>query len=404
MSVPEIATLLNDPAFITCVHWKEVGLELGLKKHVLDAIAKDHCMTEDCKIEMLHKWLISDKEATSDKLHRAIETVEGRMWKEKKDSIIKEETQAIGAVAVLGNALDQWEKRNKEIDSERQKLEKQLKNEETWMNDMKRKLKDEKRSWKDRELLDAINRIETALRQGRDYAAVPFVRKFLQTNGFTDQHISAIKDELVVGMLRQHLLETQMRLLHDSVTIFTDPEEVEEHYKKYKQLRAKAYEMSDLLDERSKAYNRILKGLERLGVKAERLQVWHEQSHTFKAMTDEWTTAKEKSKKCYQDVKVTVVKWKQDLSRHIQSLNHNIQQMAAGETGYIQAFLSQGAAVIGTSLGAFVRVMGGSSVVASTVSSYVGTRDSINAQIYADTLNRGQNLLKDINKIFEILS
>ena len=49
-------------AIISIVNWYYLGLELGLEKYQLDIIDKDNRgIVEDCKMEMISKWLDTDK-------------------------------------------------------------------------------------------------------------------------------------------------------------------------------------------------------------------------------------------------------------------------------------------------------------------------------------------------------
>ena len=49
-------------AIISIVNWYYLGLELGLEKYQLDIIDKDNRgIVEDCKMEMISKWLDTNK-------------------------------------------------------------------------------------------------------------------------------------------------------------------------------------------------------------------------------------------------------------------------------------------------------------------------------------------------------
>ena len=58
--------------------WYNIGLQLGIKKHVLDGIKQD-CPNKivDCFREMLGYWLCYDDSATESHLQKAIEEAEG---------------------------------------------------------------------------------------------------------------------------------------------------------------------------------------------------------------------------------------------------------------------------------------------------------------------------------------
>ena len=49
----ELVNILNAPAVVRTNDWKDVGLELGIQKHVLDRIDRDcRGLINDCKREM----------------------------------------------------------------------------------------------------------------------------------------------------------------------------------------------------------------------------------------------------------------------------------------------------------------------------------------------------------------
>ena len=60
------------------VDWYNIGLQLGIKKHVLDGIKQD-CLnkTVECFREMLAHWLYNDESATESHLQKVIEEAEG---------------------------------------------------------------------------------------------------------------------------------------------------------------------------------------------------------------------------------------------------------------------------------------------------------------------------------------
>ena len=81
--LPKISKLIN-------VDWKHVGLQLGVKAHILDCISLDYNRTDDKALEMLLRWkhgksqpcycelLIALNELD---LHEAIKKVEETLYK-----------------------------------------------------------------------------------------------------------------------------------------------------------------------------------------------------------------------------------------------------------------------------------------------------------------------------------
>lgn len=72
--------ILNAPAVVRINCWKDVGLELGVEKHVLDRIDRDcRGLTNDCKREMFNYWLNNDFQPSWEKVSHAVKEVRRRL-------------------------------------------------------------------------------------------------------------------------------------------------------------------------------------------------------------------------------------------------------------------------------------------------------------------------------------
>ena len=76
----ELVNILNAPAVERTNEWKDVGLELGVEKHVLDRIDKDfRGLINDCKREMFDYWLKNGLHPSWDNVSRAVNTARRRL-------------------------------------------------------------------------------------------------------------------------------------------------------------------------------------------------------------------------------------------------------------------------------------------------------------------------------------
>ena len=99
----ELGNVLNAPAVVRINEWKELGLELGVEKHVLDRIDREcRGLINDCKTEMFDCWLEDDLQASWEKVNRAVRTVSNRSHKsEWKESVRSLDTKTIGIAAII---------------------------------------------------------------------------------------------------------------------------------------------------------------------------------------------------------------------------------------------------------------------------------------------------------------
>ena len=75
-----LVNVLNAPAVVRTNEWKDVGLELGVEKHVLDRIDREcQGLINDCKREMFYCWLKNGLQPSWDKVSRAVNTVRRRL-------------------------------------------------------------------------------------------------------------------------------------------------------------------------------------------------------------------------------------------------------------------------------------------------------------------------------------
>lgn len=75
-----LVNILNVPAVVRTNSWEDVGLELGVEKHVLDRIERNcRGRTNDCKREMFDYWLKNDFQPSWEKVSRAVNTAKRRL-------------------------------------------------------------------------------------------------------------------------------------------------------------------------------------------------------------------------------------------------------------------------------------------------------------------------------------
>ena len=75
----ELVNILNASAVVRTNAWKDVGLELGLEKHVLDRIDREcRGLINDCKREMFSYWLKNDQPSW-DKVSGAVKRARRRL-------------------------------------------------------------------------------------------------------------------------------------------------------------------------------------------------------------------------------------------------------------------------------------------------------------------------------------
>ena len=94
----DLAALQNDPVVGRCVHWEDVGLQIGIDKSDTEAIKRDqHYKTEDCRREMLTKFLRNNRGGlTLNELCQVVKRVddyhETKQEEEKAESAIDQLT------------------------------------------------------------------------------------------------------------------------------------------------------------------------------------------------------------------------------------------------------------------------------------------------------------------------
>lgn len=76
----ELVNVLNAPAVVRTNEWKELGLELGVEKHVLDRIDREcRGLINDCKREMFDYWVKNDLQKSWEKVWCAVNTAGRRL-------------------------------------------------------------------------------------------------------------------------------------------------------------------------------------------------------------------------------------------------------------------------------------------------------------------------------------
>ena len=91
----DVVLVLND-----VTEWYRLGLQLGLPVHMLDAIKALRLSVQNSMLDMVHRWLSYDPEASWEKLAKALDAIAERVVAENI------RRQFLGAVAAAAQNLD----------------------------------------------------------------------------------------------------------------------------------------------------------------------------------------------------------------------------------------------------------------------------------------------------------
>lgn len=402
----DLSMLLRDPILKTCTNWKRIGLELGLRKSILEAIAKDHPTPdyiEGGKEVMLYKWLTNSENPTLNKLHRAIRRV-------IRSETETEERKAMDSINQLEGLLDEWEDRNQKIISDKRLLHSKLKEEESWLPNVV-KWNVENDEWQRGEVAKQKTKIREALQQG-DYRNSSFVREFLQTKGFSNAQQSNLTNERVEGILYQALLEIE---IDRSGTTGRRYQDIRKHHMRLKKLQAEINESKILLNKRLVAYDEIQAGLQEIGMKSENLKELNRQLQYLRKTENDYIDLSKQCDDFYHQGERNLRIWKYELSSMLRSFDDSITAMTVKEVTILRSLgleesgkryggIVGGVVTFGSTQGRRVGSAAGGTV-GRLADKFFGpvesteTVISLEAQNYKNTLEKGRLVQKRLRKI-----
>ena len=352
LTISDLAALQNDPIVGCCVHWEDVGLQIGLKKSDIDTIKKNqHFQVEDCRREMLSKFLQNNNkyELSLNDLHKIVNRIKNKhAIQENSDQTKEEEKKAVAAVGHLERLLEDWERRNENIAADMKELNDEFKEEKEWIDRKTEKWNREESEWQQGENEKIKRKIQMALKAG-DYKSSVIVQELFQNK---DLQLSQLSDRAVECILRQDLTEIDLDRLS---TMKPDYKQMKKHQTQLEQLNNDINAFKKLLDERIRAYDKIKNGLRSIGVKNEKLRELTDQLERLRGTVRECEIIKRKCQDAFQEGRADFEKWTRELNTFVKSLHDNVQNMQKWEPEFIRALY----AFFGLAGGAAAGAVGG---------------------------------------------
>lgn len=270
--------------------WKDLGSQLGVSDGDINAIAADY--PNDCKqctrrvLQMRQKVLPLDWS----EVNNAIANVKSRVEADKKLqqhklSIEREQKEVMAAIDKLKISMDGLDGRNKEIAENMADLKKELEVEMASLSPLKIQWQKEDEEWQGG--AGGREQIRAAINE-KNFKESQFVKNFFRKYS---RSLENLTDEEIEGSLRQHLLtEEEIR----SKQLRVQYHKVRLHHKNLKHLLEKIHKLKLLVEDRlHEAYAVILKSLEDVGLKDERI----------KDLKDKLETLNETLQDCEQGLK-----------------------------------------------------------------------------------------------------
>lgn len=322
----DLNTILNDRIFCTSsIKWKDIGLQLGLSKHELDIIEADYRRIEEQRREMIDLWLRSSADPTLEKLHEAIRRVNDRHQGEvERARISADETNAVEAVYTLLTLLDKWEITNRKIYSAQDKLVTQLHEEKCWMPAITRKWKKEDLLWEHGSMATKKDNIRRVLNMGRNFQGDRFVREFLQEKGFA----TIPNEKVIIGLLRQALVDIEAETGKKLVKRYR---QILMHQKRLADLNIENKAITEKMNERSKVYCEIKRGLDQIGAKQKRIEKLNVQLNELTKKKEDCVKLKRNCEEIEHDLQEKIIDTRRELDAFLSSLDRTINQMTLDE-------------------------------------------------------------------------
>ena len=265
--------------------------------------------------------------------------------------------------------LDEWEKRNRNIVDDQEKLMAELNKEEKWLEKWLsnvKKWEHENSEWQQGELARKREKIKKVISE-RKYDSA-FVKEFLR-----EKDMSGLSDRAVECALRQALVEID---LSQPSTLGSRYNEIQRHHKQQEHLKNEITELEKLLNDRLRAYERIEQGLKNIGVSSEKIEELNKQMKRLKHTADKSIEVKDRFDKVYQTGKNSLDDHTKQLNALIESFKDNINVMKRREPEFIAALYELIGIVGGAAAGAAGGGLAGRAIlpgVGTIVGAVIGT-------------------------------
>ena len=343
----DLPALQNDPVVGRCVHWEDVGLQIGIDKSDTEAIKRDqHYQTEDCRREMLTKFLRNNREGlTLNELRQVVKRVDN--YHETRQEAEKAEC----AVDELTKLLSVWERRNETIATDLKRLLADLEQEKSQISSKTETWHRRGDEWQQGELENKKTKIQRALRDG-NFKRSPIVKELFRNK---DLSLSQLSDEVVECILRRDLTEIELTRINTM-----EPDlyrQMKRHLKRTERLYSEITTYRKLLEERLQAYGVIEQGLKTIGVRKEKIEKLNKQLEGLKHTVDECIKLQDESGDVTRMCKSDLEKWTTEIMGIVESFDDNIKHMKETEPVFVQALYAlyglAGGAVVGAVIGSY---------------------------------------------------
>ena len=261
-----------------------MGLELGIKKHVLDRLDRDwRGLTDDCKREMFDIWLKKDHHKSLEDVTAAVKKVNNRsegaqVRKWELECIQREGNVAVNAIKQVKESLERMDDMNGDIVRNQNKLEEELKEQKRNWKSFQIQCTEEDTQWNEGE--PGRKQIKEAL-EAENIQESQFVKRFLREKELSEN----LSDKEVRCYLRKNLFEKEVAR---SKQIRSRNQNAQKYYKKLEDLVDETKKWEELVKERvTKVYPKIVASLKELGVKEETFQVLEQQLEKLKNTLEE---------------------------------------------------------------------------------------------------------------------
>lgn len=264
-----LVNILSASAVLKINYWKDLGLELGIERHVLEKIDLEwRGKINDCKSDMFDHWLKNDHRPSWKKVSDAVERTRKRLEgaherEESRKHILNEERKALQAISQLKESLETMDDTNMEIVDNQRKVAEELKEQKGRWESFQSRWRKEDREWDRGE--ERRRKKKEAL-EAHDLQESQFVKEFLREKGFPDN----LSDQEVECYLRKDILEEEVTR---SKQMRSRNHEARNHHEELQKLLGEADRLKKQVEKRvTKVYTRILKSLEELGMQPKNLR------------------------------------------------------------------------------------------------------------------------------------
>ena len=393
----DLPRLLSDDIVCMCLHWEDVGLELGLSKGDIEHIAAaDDSKIQNEKHGVLYKWLIYCDNPTLEVLYEAIDTVIRRQErKENRDHATEELKKARKSVNLLEVSPNYLKEGIRAVLSDWENLVADLKSEQRWFLKV-RKWNDENAKLQQGKITEHKINIQEVLGQKKGtFNQSLFVQDFLRNEGY---RCFDIRDEVVEGFLRKALLEID---INQSKTIGPRFLEITIHYRRLRSLQAEIVESKELLEDYSSAYTTFLAGMQHMVVETDILENLEKQLNILQVAAVKCIETSQECDIIYQQEFSNFQFWKKEFDAFVESFSYNVKEMLRKEAEFEGALLSLPV----KSIGAVFILLPGVGIIASrravdgVIHEQAGELANSQFQTYKEILENGKIFMEWLNKI-----